>query len=64
MQNFSQQVLKSTTQLFDIPESNFPAFYEHNWDRPSNAIGNPGSLFVLRTGFITWVNIENIWGEV
>ena len=26
--------------------------------------GNPGSLFGSRTGFITWVNIENIWGEV
>ena len=25
--------------------------------------GNAGSLFVSRTGFITWVNIENIWGE-
>ena len=25
--------------------------------------GNPGSLFVSRTGFITWVNIKNIWGE-
>ena len=28
------------------------------------ATGNPGLLLVLRTGFITWVNIENIWGEV
>ena len=37
MQNFRQQLLKSTKQLFDIPESNFPAFYEHNWDRPSHA---------------------------
>ena len=27
MQNFRQQ-------LFDIPESHFPAFYEHDWDRP------------------------------
>ena len=26
--------------------------------------GNPGSLFVSRTGCITWVNVENIWGEV
>ena len=26
--------------------------------------GDPGSLFVSRTGLITWVNIENIGGEV
>ena len=26
--------------------------------------GNPGLLFVSPTGFITLVNIENIWGEV
>ena len=32
-----QQLLKSTTRLFVTPESHFPAFYEHNWDRPSHA---------------------------
>ena len=37
MQNFRQQLLKSTKRIFDIPESHFPAFYEHNWDRPSHA---------------------------
>ena len=37
MQNFRQQLLKTTKQLFDIPESHFPAFYEHDWDRPSHA---------------------------
>ena len=26
--------------------------------------GNPGSLLVSRSDFITWLNIENIWGEV
>ena len=26
--------------------------------------GNPGSLLVPRSDFITWLNIENIWGEV
>ena len=31
---------------------------------PNIPTGDPGSLFVSRTGFITWVNIENIWGEV
>lgn len=37
MQNFRQQLLKSTKRLFDIPESHFPAFYEHNWGKPSHA---------------------------
>ena len=37
MQNFRQQLLKTTKQLFDIPESHFPAFYEHDWDRSSHA---------------------------
>ena len=37
MQNFRQQLLKTTKQLFDFPESHFPAFYEHDWDRPSHA---------------------------
>ena len=37
MQTFRQQLLKTTKQLFDIPESHFPAFYEHDWDRPSHA---------------------------
>ena len=37
MQNFRQQLLKSTKRLFDIPESHFPAFYEHNWGRSSHA---------------------------
>ena len=32
--------------------------------QPRFHTGNPGSLFVSLTGFITWVNIENIWGEV
>ena len=36
MQNFRQQLLKTTKQLFDIPESHFPAFYEHDWDRSSH----------------------------
>ena len=26
--------------------------------------GNPGSLLVPRSDFITWLNIENICGEV
>ena len=26
--------------------------------------GNPDSLFVSRTDFVTCVNIENIWGEI
>ena len=26
--------------------------------------GNLGSLFVSGTDFITWLNIENIWGEI
>ena len=26
--------------------------------------GNPGSLLVSRSDFLTWLNIENIWGEV
>ena len=37
MQNFRQQLLKSTTRLFDVPESHFPALYEHDLDRPSHA---------------------------
>jgi len=37
MQNFRQQLLKSTKRLFHIPESNLPAFYENDWDRPSHA---------------------------
>ena len=37
MQNFRQQLLKTTKQLFDIPESHFPAYYEHDWDRSSHA---------------------------
>ena len=30
---FSSQLLKFEQQLFGIPVSNFPALYEHNWDR-------------------------------
>ena len=26
--------------------------------------GNPGSLLESRSDFITWLDIENIWGEV
>ena len=40
MQNFRQQLLKTTKQLFDILESHFPAFYEHDWDRSSHAKKN------------------------
>ena len=40
MQNFRQQLLKTTKQIFDFPERHFPAFYEHNWERPSHAKKN------------------------
>ena len=33
-------------------------------ERRALITGNPGSLLVPRSDFITWLNIENIWGEV
>ena len=41
------------------PSRNY--FWDRYWQRTGHITGNPGSLFVSRTGFITWVNI---WGEV
>ena len=50
MQNFKQQLLKTTKKLFDIPESNFPEFYEHDWDRPSHAKKKQQQTNNYRTG--------------